>query len=82
LSETQISNVLLYHAVGARVFSTDLSDGQIVQTLNTMDTLTVNIGSGVTLTDTTSDPANITEVNIQGSNGVIHVIDKVLLPTL
>jgi transforming growth factor-beta-induced protein len=82
LSEAQISNVLLYHAVGSREFSTDLSDGQIVQTLNTMDTLTVNIGAGVTLTDTTADPANITEVNIQGSNGVIHVIDKVLLPTL
>ncbi len=82
LSEAQITNVLLYHAVGARVFSTDLSNGQIVQTLNTMDTLTVNIESGVTLSDTTADPANITEVNIQGSNGVIHVIDKVLLPTL
>lgn len=80
LTEQQISEVLLYHAVGARVFSTDLSDGQVVQTLNTSNNLTVNIGSGVTLTDSTSDPANIIEVNVQGSNGVIHIIDKVLLP--
>ena len=50
--------------------------------LNTQD-ITVNIGSGgVSLTDSTSDVANVLEVNIQGSNGVIHVIDKVLLPTL
>lgn len=82
LTEAQISDILLYHAVGARVFSTDLSNGQVVGMLNTQN-ITVNIGSGgVSLTDTTTDPANVTEVNIQGSNGVIHVIDKVLLPTL
>lgn len=82
LTEEQISDVLLYHAAGARVFSTGLSDGQVVSMLNTQD-ITVNIGSnGVSLTDTTAVAANVVEVNIQGSNGVIHVIDKVLIPTL
>jgi transforming growth factor-beta-induced protein len=82
LTEEQISDVLLYHAVGARVFSTDLSDGQVVGMLNTQD-ITVNIGTdGVSLTDTTAEAANVVEVNIQGSNGVIHVIDKVLIPSL
>jgi len=82
LTEEQISDVLLYHAVAARVFSTDLSDGQVVGMLNTQD-ITVNIGTdGVSLTDSTAEAANVVEVNIQGSNGVIHVIDKVLIPSL
>ena len=82
LTEAQISDVLLYHAVGARVFSRGLSDGQVVSMLNSQD-ITVNIGTdGVSLTDTTAEAANVVEVNIQGSNGVIHVIDKVLIPSL
>ncbi len=83
LTEAQIRSVLQYHAVGARVFSTDLENGQVVPTLNTQ-TLKVNISdSGVSLTDKSGGAdANVIEVNVQGSNGVIHVIDKVLLPTL
>jgi transforming growth factor-beta-induced protein len=80
LTEAQITDILLYHTVDARVFSTGLSDGQVVGMQNS-ENITVNINSGaVSLTDFTADAANVTEVNIQGSNGVIHVIDKVLLP--
>lgn len=83
LTVDQIKNVLTYHAAPARVFSTDLVDGQVIGMLNE-ETVTVNIGSGmVTLTDKSGgDDAKVIEVNIQGSNGVIHVIDKVLIPTL
>jgi len=83
LTEDQIRNVLTYHAAPARVFSTDLVDGQVIGMLNE-ETVTVNIGSEmVTLTDKSGgDDAKVIEVNIQGSNGVIHVIDKVLIPTL
>ncbi len=83
LTEAQITSILQYHAVGARVFSTDLVSGQVVTTLNTQ-TLKVNIVDGaVSLTDKSDgDDANVIQVNVQGSNGVIHVIDKVLLPEL
>lgn len=83
LSTDQVKNILKYHAAGARVFSTDLVDGQTIITLNT-ETLKVNIDSnGASLTDKSGEEdANIIEVNVHGSNGVIHVIDKVLLPTL
>jgi transforming growth factor-beta-induced protein len=83
LTVDQITSILQYHAVGARVFSTDLVDGQVVPTLNTQ-TLKVNItNDGVTLTDKSDgDDANVIEVNVHGSNGVIHVVDKVLLPNL
>jgi uncharacterized surface protein with fasciclin (FAS1) repeats len=42
----------------------------------------VNIGSDVTITDNDPDfgDANITDTDILGSNGVIHIIDAVILP--
>jgi len=83
LTDEQIATVLKYHAAPARVFSSQLVDGQVIGMLNE-ETVKVNIStSGLTLTDKSGgDDANIIEVNVHGSNGVIHVIDKVLIPTL
>jgi transforming growth factor-beta-induced protein len=80
-----IEAVLKYHVVGARVFSTDLPN----LTSNTVTTLggtfTLNLSS-LTITDTdaalglgTSD-ASIVSTDILGTNGVIHVINQVILP--
>jgi len=83
LDEAQISTILTYHAVGARVFSYNLVEGQVVPTLNTQTLKVASInGEAITIEDKTDDPANVIEVNVHGSNGVIHVIDKVLLPNL
>jgi len=83
LTEEQISAILTYHAAGARVFSYDLVQGQNVITLNGQTLKVASIsGEAITLEDKTDDPANVLEVNVHGSNGVIHVIDKVLLPEL
>lgn len=83
LTEEQIRKVLTYHAAPARVFSTDLVDGQVIGMLSG-ETVKVNISdSGVTLTDKSgAADAKIIQVNVHGSNGVIHVVDKVLIPTL
>ncbi len=85
LTDDQISQVLTYHVIGARIYSTDLADGVEPATVNGQ-TLTVNIGDGVTITDSetsglTSD-ATVVQVNVNGTNGVIHVIDKVIVPEL
>jgi len=83
LTTEQIANVLTYHAAPARVFSSQLVDGQSIGMLN-QETVTVNIADGmVSITDKSGgEDAKVIEVNIQGSNGVIHVVDKVLIPTL
>lgn len=83
LTVEQIRTVLLYHAASARVFSTDLVDGQALPMLSG-ETVTVNLSeAGASLTDMSmGEDANIIEVNVHGSNGVIHVVDKVLIPTL
>jgi len=83
LTEAQISTILTYHAAGARVFSYNLVEGQDVIMLNnqTINIASIN-GEAISIEDKTDDNANVLEVNVHGSNGVIHVIDKVLLPEL
>lgn len=70
--------VLKKHVVGARRFSSDLVSGPVV-TLN--GNITVNT-TNLTVVGGSGDPATLQAalLNIQGKNGVIHVIDKVLLP--
>ena len=79
LSSSELSDVLQYHVVaGANVRAGDLSDGMVVNTLT--GTFTVNIsGTSVTLTDESGATVNVIATDVQGTNGVVHVIDKVLL---
>jgi uncharacterized surface protein with fasciclin (FAS1) repeats len=75
-----LTNVLLYHVVPGRVFSTDLPN--ISGAVPTVATTTVSfdLSSGAKVVGKNSGSSNITAANILGTNGVIHVIDKVLLP--
>ena len=70
-----LAQILLYHVVGGQAFSADLSDGQTITTLLGED-ITVTIGmNGVMINNATVVVANVT-----ATNGVVHVIDAVLLP--
>jgi uncharacterized surface protein with fasciclin (FAS1) repeats len=70
-----LTQILLYHVVGAQALSTDLTNGQTVATLQGQ-TVTVTINAeGVFINN-----AQVTVADIVTDNGVIHVIDAVLLP--
>lgn len=71
----QLTDLLLNHVHSGNVLSTDLSDGMMVPTLNETE-LTVSI-DGMTVM---IDLATVTQADLVASNGVVHVIDKVLLP--
>jgi uncharacterized surface protein with fasciclin (FAS1) repeats len=71
-----LTDVLLYHVVSGEVFSTDLSDGMTVETLGGQ-TLTITVGEDGVLINN----ANVIVADVNASNGVIHLIDAVLLPT-
>ncbi len=73
--------VLKYHVVSGKVLSSSLTEGQNVTTLQG-ETFTVSLAGGAKITDKNARVSNITTVDLEGSNGVIHVIDKVILPTL
>jgi uncharacterized surface protein with fasciclin (FAS1) repeats len=83
LTETQIRTILTYHAAGARVFSSDLVQGQNIIMLNGQ-TLKVEsiIDDLIVLKDKSDDTAIVVERNVHGSNGVVHAVDKVLIPEL
>ena len=73
-----LTNVLLYHVVDGRVYSSDLSSGPI-NTLNGMVDLDLDT---LTLTDANNREVGLISdlLNVQATNGVVHVIDRVLLP--
>lgn len=77
-----LATVLSYHVVtGANVRSTDLTDGMEVSTL-AEDSFTIDLGEGAVITDANGRTANIIAVDVQATNGVIHVLDNVVLPTM
>ena len=67
-------DILTYHVISGEVLSSALTDGMSVETLNG-DNVTIGVGDNVTIND-----ATVTTADVVSSNGVIHVIDKVLLP--
>lgn len=76
-----LTSVLLYHVIPNRVFSTDLPNvSGPVTTANTSGTLTFDLAGGPKVVGKTSGASNITTANILATNGVVHVIDKVLMP--
>ncbi len=84
LSPAQVRTVLTHHVLGAQVLSTQIPFGTAVTTLATPRTITITAGPApaiASIADSTATPARITAVDIRGSNGVIHVIDKVLIPS-
>ena len=87
-NKAALTKVLTYHVVAGRITGADLAkmirDGHGSATLTTVagETLTAKMaGKGITLTDEKGDVAHVTIANVYQSNGVIHVIDTVLLPS-
>ncbi len=74
-SKEMLTGILTYHVVAGNVMAADLTDGQIVKTLNGQD-LKVSIKDGKVMIN----GANVVAADLAGSNGVIHVVDSVLMP--
>jgi uncharacterized surface protein with fasciclin (FAS1) repeats len=73
--KAQLTKVLTYHVVAGKVMAADVKAG-MVPTIEG-SSLTVTTGNGVMV-----DNAKVTMTDVVGSNGVIHVIDTVLIPTM
>ncbi|MFC0560751.1 fasciclin domain-containing protein [Halalkalibacter alkalisediminis] len=73
LARKDLANILLYHVVPGKVMSSDLKDRMKVKTLADKDVT-------ISLDPTQVNKANVVKPDIEASNGVIHVIDAVLLP--
>lgn len=69
-----LTAVLTYHVVPGKVMSSDLSDGMSAKTVQGQEVM-IKTSGGVTV-----NGINVVQPDVEASNGVIHVIDGVLLP--
>lgn len=75
--------VLGFHIVPAVAFSGDLAEGDnVVPTLAGQELTVTRSGNDVTVTDASGNTSNVVTANVAIDNGVVHIIDAVLLPNL
>ncbi len=79
-NKDQLTAVLLYHVVPGKVMAGDIPAGTMAADTAGGEKVCVTLDGGVMLVDGTGAKANVTAADIEASNGVIHVIDKVILP--
>lgn len=83
LTADQVTNTLLTHVISGKVESGMVTDGLSAPSLSTATLNFTNDGAGaVTVSTPQSAVANITGFDLQASNGVVHVIDAVLIPAI
>ena len=81
LTSAQLTSVLTYHVVaGANVLAASLTDGMEVTTFES-GKLTVDLTGGAKLIDEAGRTTTIIATDVQASNGVIHVLNNVLIPS-
>ncbi len=73
----QLTSILTYHVVAGRLSAADLRDGQTLTTVNGAQLRVTKRGGTVMV-----GGATVTQANVYASNGVAHVIDKVLMPPM
>ena len=74
-NKAKLADILTYHVVPGSVMAADLKDGQELTTIEGKKLKVSVSGSTVTV-----NGANVVKADVKSSNGVTHVIDKVLLP--
>ena len=76
-TEAQVDSTLLYHVLDSAVLSSQLSESQSVATLNNGEEILIEVSEGVV---TINGSATVQVADVNSTNGVIHIIDEVLIP--
>jgi len=77
--KAKLQKILKYHVLGSTVYAKDVAPGQ-VDTVEGSKLTIAAAGGDVTIADSTTTTAKVLLTDLPNSNGVIHVIDKVLIP--
>jgi len=79
-NKATLTKILTYHVVAGRLDASDLTDGKMLKTVEGEELTVKNADGKIWIIDAKGDSSMVTISNVHQSNGVIHVIDTVLLP--
>jgi len=74
-NKEKLQGVLQYHVISGSIMAGDLKDSQVVKTLSGQEVTIVKRDGGVYVND-----AKVVAADVIGSNGVVHIVDKVIRP--
>jgi uncharacterized surface protein with fasciclin (FAS1) repeats len=76
-----LTKILTYHVVPGKLEASDLTDGRKLKTVEGEELTVRRSGDTVMILDAKGDSSTVTISNVNQSNGVIHVVDTVLMPS-
>ena len=79
-SKATLTKILTYHVVAGKLSAADLTDGKKLKTVEGEELTVKTSGGKVTLMDAKGGTSTVTIADVNQSNGVIHVVDTVLMP--
>lgn len=79
-SKATLTKILTYHVVPGKLEASDLTDGKKLKTVEGEEITVKKSGDSVMIVDAKGDSSSVTIPNVNQSNGVIHVVDTVLMP--
>jgi len=74
-NKEQLQSILTYHVVPGKIMSSDLKDGQMVETVQG-NKIKVSLSDGAMI-----NGASVVKADVEASNGVVHIIDAVIMPS-
>jgi uncharacterized surface protein with fasciclin (FAS1) repeats len=80
-NKATLTKILTYHVVPGKLEASDLTDGKKLTTVQGEELTVKRSGSTVMIIDAKGGSATVTIPNVNQSNGVIHVVDTVLMPS-
>ncbi len=79
-NKATLTKVLTYHVVPGRLTASDLTDGKMLKTVEGEELTVKKDGGRIRIIDAKGETSMVTISNVNQSNGVIHVVDTVLMP--
>jgi uncharacterized surface protein with fasciclin (FAS1) repeats len=76
-----LTKILTYHVVPGKLEASDLTDGKKLKTVEGEELTVKKSGDSVMIIDAKGGSSTVTIPNVNQSNGVIHVVDTVLMPS-
>ncbi|HBF52926.1 MAG TPA: beta-Ig-H3/fasciclin, partial [Afipia sp.] len=79
-NKATLTKILTYHVVPGKLAAADLTDGKKLTTVEGEQLTVRNVGGKVSIVDAKGGTSRVTISNVNQSNGVIHVVNSVLMP--